>query len=1313
METKLKWTEKPVIRAEAPTPGQQFVLRALIFGGVVSIVVFLVWFFSEPRMGYAPLYWPLTAVMVFKLIRMIHEWYHYYDISIPEKPVQDKDYKVDMLTTFCEGEPYEMIERTLIAMKAVRYPHKTYLCDEADDPYLREFCKQHDVVHVTRTEKVNAKAGNINNALKQADGEICVILDPDHEPHPDFLHRVLPYFEDPKLGYAQCVQGYHNHRESLVAFGAAEQTYHFYGPMMMAMNSYGTAQAIGANCTFRRAALDSIGGHAPGLAEDMHTSMRIHAEGWKSIYVPEVLSKGQVPSSLSSYYKQQLKWSRGTFDLLFYVLPSLFSKLTWRQKLHYSILPLYFLGGVMDMFNILIPILALVLSEFPWRVDLLELSAVFLPLLVFTLLIRQYSQRWLMEKHEKGLHLTGGLLRIGAWWVYTLGFVYTIFKIKVPYIPTPKDDTPQNEWKLAIPGFVALSLSLVAIVYGLNRDWNPYTFFMAGLASVNVLILTFSMLSGQQKLMLQIRDFFAGTEKSEAVTRPVRVWLWHIRYGFYDLLRFASPVFAIAVVIGVGGYFYLYEKETPMTVFKKKLKDTGGFFTGVYMPEVYTKNAYNHEPIAALENEFQTKFSLVSLTHKWVKGEHIGFSDTPLKLISDGGGYPFVTLEPWPDSLALNKGGEIFKEIHEGKHDKHIEEYARAVQELGSPLFIRFAPAPDNPLKVWSEKYGCTSEDYIKAWRYVVSLFHRQGASNVAWVWDIRDNQKLYKYWPGKKYVDWVGVSCLNYGVAFAGQDWKKFNDLYQPFRSKILEHDEIRSKPVLLTEFGSTSLGGDQMAWMEDAFDKIIHKYAEVKGLVFYYSRQDKCWMSEWKSDSNYVCVDWTFKKLDKVEPKFRKVILPKKENAAPGFLRLISDKGGEKAPDAKRSDAIKKVDGSFQFNVDDKPYYIRGVVYNTGDFWEKGHLPLTRSILSADLRRIKEMGANTIRRYDQNIYDVNVLNIADEEDLKVIYGISLNPATDYLKDSVAKKKSLKRVRSIVDRYKDKDAVLAWTIGGPVWNELEKSYQKPYLYLVRKAYTSFVEEVIQEIRKIDPDRPVMVVLNQSPELPAALIEFRESLPSADIIGLNAYDEHYMASMSGLMEEHDPDRPYVFSEFGPQPYELTDDNDAYVYEEDADFYKGDRYFWKWVKHIDLKKGENLGGLAFCWKDLNKGIATWFGMADYKGRLKPPYYSLKKVWTGEDIPVDFPEIYIEGQDGGFVRGGKSTFNLSYITESDDFTKTEWYFSPEARFSGESLIAEGVDEVEVTLPDEPGRYRLYVFVLDSEDNVVTESKLVHIR
>ena len=131
----------------------------------------------------------------------------------------------------------------------------------------------------------------------------------------------MPHYEDDEVGFVQVVQAYYNIDESFVAYAAAEQSFGFYGPTLLGLNGQGIPTAIGANCTFRRKALDSIGGHAVHLAEDALTSMRIHAEGWKSVYEPYRASEGLVPADIGAFFKQQLKWSTGLTTLLFREYP--------------------------------------------------------------------------------------------------------------------------------------------------------------------------------------------------------------------------------------------------------------------------------------------------------------------------------------------------------------------------------------------------------------------------------------------------------------------------------------------------------------------------------------------------------------------------------------------------------------------------------------------------------------------------------------------------------------------------------------------------------------------------------------------------------------------------------------------------------------------------------------------------------------------------------------------------------------------------------------------------------------------------------
>ena len=156
---------------KAPTRKEKLTLRFLVIIGLLSIINFFYWFLTPDFIDNKLLYWLLIGPLTFDSLRIIYIWYHYWDISVPDKPILTKKLTVDVFTTFFPGEPYDMVEGTLLAIQRLKYPHTTYLCDEADDAHLKDFCKINGIKHVTRTNRIDAKAGNINNALKQATGE--------------------------------------------------------------------------------------------------------------------------------------------------------------------------------------------------------------------------------------------------------------------------------------------------------------------------------------------------------------------------------------------------------------------------------------------------------------------------------------------------------------------------------------------------------------------------------------------------------------------------------------------------------------------------------------------------------------------------------------------------------------------------------------------------------------------------------------------------------------------------------------------------------------------------------------------------------------------------------------------------------------------------------------------------------------------------------------------------------------------------------------------------------------------------------------
>ena len=531
-----------------PTKLHLFYLRLMILIGVFCMFFFIHSLLRKSVIGYQPLYWLLMSTFAYTFFKLLYEWYHYWSISVPPNLPVTKQYTVDIFTTFCAGEPYEMIVETLTAIQAISYPHQTFLCDEANDPYLKSVCEKLGVNHITRTRKINAKAGNINNALAQSSGELCVILDPDHVPVPGFLNPIIAHFDNPEIGYVQIVQAYYNQQIGWIAKGAAQQTYQFYGPMMMCMNSYGTVQAIGANCTFRRTALESIGGHAAGLAEDMHTAMQLHARKWKSVYVPAVLTRGLVPATLSAYYKQQLKWSRGVFELLVTSYIKLFRKFSWRQKLHYGLLPLFYLSGFVFLINFSIPVISLFMDVFPLRMDFSEFLIISIPFITSVILIRHFVQQWVMEDNERGFHVVGGLLLIGTWWVFILGFIYTVIRKDVPYIPTPKDIKDEKNLKYNLPNILVLVLSVSAIVYGLYNDWSPFTLFMAGIVSLNCMFMIFMLIASSELKFQGYLDKHTTLFSIVSQLQNVKKHFWLLRRKIYSGVRKISLLLTVLVV---------------------------------------------------------------------------------------------------------------------------------------------------------------------------------------------------------------------------------------------------------------------------------------------------------------------------------------------------------------------------------------------------------------------------------------------------------------------------------------------------------------------------------------------------------------------------------------------------------------------------------------------------------------------------------------------------------------------------------------------------------------------------------------------
>ncbi len=425
--------------AKNVTSSGKFFFLILVVAGIISIGRFFNWWFRQDHVASLPLYILLSLIVWYGILRIIVIWINYLGIKKPEHIEPEKGLKVAIFTTSSPGEPLSMFDKTLEACANITYPHTTYLLDDTQDPRYKEVAEKHGAVWLELVGLPGAKAGKINKALQIVKEDFILVLDPDHIPFPNFLDEVLGYFKDENVGFVQVSQAYYNQYRSFTARGAAEQTYTFYGPTMMGMYGYGTSVAIGANCTFRKKALESIGGHGIGLAEDLITSIRLHAAGWKSVFRPVVVSRGLVPEDFGSFCKQQLKWSRGVFEVLFSEWPRLFKKLTGWQRLSYLTISTYYLVGVTNFLYVAIPFLYFWAGWLPANMDFGMFLIEGMPIAIIAILIYLYVQRWLSHPAtERGLHWRGTILKFATWPVFFLGAMLAVVNAEIPYIPTAK-----------------------------------------------------------------------------------------------------------------------------------------------------------------------------------------------------------------------------------------------------------------------------------------------------------------------------------------------------------------------------------------------------------------------------------------------------------------------------------------------------------------------------------------------------------------------------------------------------------------------------------------------------------------------------------------------------------------------------------------------------------------------------------------------------------------------------------------------------------------------------------------------------------
>jgi len=240
-----------------------------------------------------------------------------------------------------------VVERLIEQVLQIDYPRELLqiqvLDDSTDDthPFTEALVARYQALgypieYHHRPNREGFKAGALAEGLKTATGELIAIFDADFLPPPDFLHRTVHYFTDPKVGLVQTRWTYLNREANLLTEVEAmmldghfvlEQTARCARDLFFNFN--GTAGIL------RRAMIEDAGGwQHDTLTEDADLSYRAQLRGWKFIYVPWIECPSELPDEMYGFQVQQSRWAKGLTQCARKLLPSILrAPIPWRVKL--------------------------------------------------------------------------------------------------------------------------------------------------------------------------------------------------------------------------------------------------------------------------------------------------------------------------------------------------------------------------------------------------------------------------------------------------------------------------------------------------------------------------------------------------------------------------------------------------------------------------------------------------------------------------------------------------------------------------------------------------------------------------------------------------------------------------------------------------------------------------------------------------------------------------------------------------------------------------------------------------------------------
>ncbi|MEZ6140741.1 MAG: glycosyltransferase [Zavarzinella sp.] len=398
-----------------------------------------------------------------------------WDVDEPDQQPVLEGRTVDVFVP-TYNEDITLLRATLEACARMDYPHKTYVLDDGRRSEVEALARDLNIHYIARPDNRHFKAGNLNYAFERTDGEFTIILDADHVPEPHFITRTIGYFADERVAFVQSPHAFYNFDSFQARLDHQSRKYWeeghlFYYVIQPGRNHWGCPIFAGSAAIFRRSALQEVGFIATEtITEDLHTSLRLTAKGWKGIAITERLVAGQAAPDITTFHAQRLRWGTGNLSILKYDNPLFISGLSLPQRLSYLGSMLHWSSGIFKLVIYATPIAMLFtgvppVREFSW--DLIITTLVYLIVSLATM--KLVSNGYGSIINSELFSMVNFWTQIKSTFRALFGYGSRIFNVTPKGTAALKQRQEKSVWPYIRPHTWLMLISVFALVWGWGK----------------------------------------------------------------------------------------------------------------------------------------------------------------------------------------------------------------------------------------------------------------------------------------------------------------------------------------------------------------------------------------------------------------------------------------------------------------------------------------------------------------------------------------------------------------------------------------------------------------------------------------------------------------------------------------------------------------------------------------------------------------------------------------------------------------------------------------------------------------------------